>query len=148
MKQFKYNLETVLRYKGQTLDDLKVQHSVIREKVNRKQKEVDSLGKKLCQYEEKFDKAKAVGGVIEDYRLHAMCIARAGETLEHEREILLNLKQIEEQKKEEVIEAKVDTSKFEKLKDRRRQEYRKACMKEEERFTEEFIIRSLRNRQR
>lgn len=148
MKQFKYNLETVLRYKGQILDDLKVQHSVIREKVNRKQKEVDSLGKKLCQYEEEFDKAKAVGGVIEDYRLHAMCIARAGETLEHEREILLNLKQTEEQKKEEVIEAKVDTSKFEKLKDRRRQEYRKACMKEEERFTEEFIIRSLRNRQR
>lgn len=148
MKQFRYNLETVLRYKGQELDDLKVQHSVIREKVNKQQKEVNFLDRKLTQYEKEFDEVKALGGVIEDYRLHAMCIARAEEVLEHEKGILLNLKQREEQKKEEVVAAKVDTSKFEKLKDRRQQEYRKACMKEEERFTEEFIIRSLRNKRR
>ena len=148
MKKFRYNLETVLRYKGQELDDLKVQHSVIREKVNRQQREVNLLDRKLVQYEKEFDEVKALGGAIEDYRLHAMCIAGAEEALECEKEILLNLRQREERKKEEVIEAKVDTSKFEKLKDRRRQEYRKACMKEEERFTEEFIIRSLRSRHR
>lgn len=148
MKQFRYNLETVLRYKGQELDDLKVQHSVIREKVNRQQKAVNSLNRKLTQYEKKFDEVKALGGAIEDYRLHAMCIARAEETLEHEKEVLQNLRQKEQRKKEAVIEAKVDTSKFEKLKDRRRQEYRKACIKEEERFTEEFIIRSLQDRYR
>ncbi len=37
----------------------------------------------------------------------------------------------------------MDTSKFEKLKSRRLLEYRKAEQKEEEVFTEEFIIRGL-----
>ena len=39
-----------------------------------------------------------------------------------------------------MIAAKVDTSKFEKLKDRRMVEYRKAEAKEEEAFIEEFVV--------
>ena len=46
-------------------------------------------------------------------------------------------------KKEEVIEAKTDTSKFEKLKEKKVEEYNKAAAKEEESFIEEFVIRGL-----
>jgi flagellar FliJ protein len=38
-----------------------------------------------------------------------------------------------------VITAKVDTSKFEKLKDKKLKEYQKAVMKADEVFVEEFV---------
>ena len=49
----------------------------------------------------------------------------------------------EQKKKEEAIEAKTDTSKFEKLKEKKVEEYNKAAAKEEESFIEEFVIRGL-----
>ena len=47
----------------------------------------------------------------------------------------------QEKKKNEVVEARVDTSKFEKLKDKKLVEYRKAELKEEESFIEERALR-------
>ena len=52
MKQFSYRLETVLAYKTQVLDNLKTEHAVIVQKVNRKQEEIKGLNKKLVRSEE------------------------------------------------------------------------------------------------
>ena len=41
--------------------------------------------------------------------------------------------------KQEVIEAKVDTSRYEKLKDRKLREYQKAVARADETFIEEFV---------
>ena len=40
MKRFEYRLDTVLDYKTQVLDNLKTEHAVILQKVNRKQEEI------------------------------------------------------------------------------------------------------------
>lgn len=72
-----------------------------------------------------------------------MCIGRMEEIISREKEELSSLRKREESKKKEVISAKVDTSKFEKLKDKRMQAYQRAEMKEEEGFVEEFIIRDI-----
>ena len=50
MKKFQYRLETVLRYKSQVLDDLKVQHAAILQSVNRKQEEINQLNQRLAEY--------------------------------------------------------------------------------------------------
>lgn len=49
------------------------------------------------------------------------------------------LRRQEDAKKQEVIEAKVDTSRYEKLKDRKLREYQKAVAKADEIFVEEFV---------
>lgn len=49
----------------------------------------------------------------------------------------------EKEKRKEVLTAKVDTSRYEKLRERRVEEYHKAVQKEEEVFAEEFIVRSI-----
>ena len=54
-------------------------------------------------------------------------------------ERLKELKQQENEKKQQVISAKVDTSKFEKLKDKKYSEYQKAVLKADEMFIEEFV---------
>lgn len=139
MKQFNYRLETVLAYKTQVLDNLKSEHAVIIQKVNRKQEEIQGLNRELVSYESGFDEVKEKGAAIGDYRLFDMCIGRMEEIIDTEKERLKKLRQEEDAKKQEVVEAKVDTSKFEKLKEKKFQEYQKAVMKADELFIEEFV---------
>ena len=139
MKRFKYRLETVLDYKTQVLDNLKTEHAVIIQKVNRKQEEILGLHRELTGFESEFDRAKEEGATIENYRLFDMCIGRMEEMIDEEKGRLKVLKRQEDEKKQEVITAKVDTSKFEKLKDKKLKEYQKAVMKADEVFVEEFV---------
>lgn len=139
MKQFKYRLETVLDYKTQVLDNLKSEHAVIIQSVNQKQEEIRGLHRELTGIESEFDRTKEAGATIQNYRLFDMCIGRMEEIIDEEKERLKVLRKQEEAKKQEVITAKVDTSKFEKLKDRKFKEYQKEAAKADETFIEEFV---------
>lgn len=143
MKRFQYSLETVLDYKTQVLDNLKKEHAVMLKNVNDKKEEIRQLNGELKEYEGSFDETKSAGASIEDYLLYDMCIDRMQAQIRREKERLVVLKKREEKKKGEVIDAKVDTSKFEKLKERRLQEYRVAEQKEEETFIEEFVMHNM-----
>ena len=116
MKKFQYRLETVLRYKSQVLDDLKVQHAAILQSVNRKQEEINQLNQRLAEYGSDFDKKKSTGASIEDFKMFDICISRMEECIDTEKE---------------------------KLKEKKVEEYNKAAAKEEESFIEEFVIRGL-----
>lgn len=139
MKQFRYRLETVLDYKTQVLDNLKSEHAVIIQNVNQKQEEIRGLHRELSGIENEFDRTKEAGATIENYRLFDMCIGRMEEIIDQEKERLQVLRKQEEAKKQEVITAKVDTSKFERLKDRKYREYQKEAAKADETFIEEFV---------
>lgn len=139
MKQFQYRLETVLDYKTQVLDNLKTEHAVILQKVNRKQEEITGLNRELAGFESRFDRAKEEGTAIENYRLFDMCIGRMEEIIDQEKARLKVLRRQEEEKKQQVITAKVDTSKFEKLREKKLKEYQKAVAKADEAFIEEFV---------
>ena len=139
MKKFEYRLDTVLDYKTQVLDNLKTEHAVILQKVNKKQEEIRGLRQELAGYENTFNRAKEDGVSIGDGRLYSMCIGRMEEIIDQEKIRLKVLKKEEDEKKQEVITAKVDTSKFEKLKDKKLKEYEKVVMKADEAFIEEFV---------
>lgn len=144
MKQFQYRLETVLAYKTQVLDNLKVEHAALLQNVNRKQEEIRILNQDLAGMEDDFDRTKEQGATIEHYRLFDMRIGRMEEIIDEENERLKVLKKQEDDKKQEVISAKVDTSKFEKLKDKKYEEYQKAVAKADEAFIEEFVSNTAR----
>jgi len=107
--------------------------------VNKKKEQIRSLKQELTGYENEFDDIKVAGATIENYRLFDMCIGRMEEIIDEEKEHLSVLKKQEDAKKQEVIEAKVDTSRYEKLKDRKFREYQKAVAKADEMFIEEFV---------
>ncbi|MCI9163314.1 MAG: FliJ family protein [Lachnospiraceae bacterium] len=139
MKKFQYRLETVLAYKTQVLDNLKTEHAAIVQSVNRKREEIRGLNQALAGYESQFDQAREEGISVENYRLFDMCIGRMEEIIDTEKERLKTLRKQEDAKKQEVIDAKVDTSKFEKLKEKKIIEYQKVAMKADEMFVEEFV---------
>ncbi|MCD8000801.1 MAG: flagellar FliJ family protein [Clostridiales bacterium] len=146
MKRFKYGLDTVLDYKIQVLDNLKTEHAVTLKAVNHKKEEIQHLRIELCGFREEFDQTKHSGAPIEHFRLYDMCIGRMEDILNREKEELSILKRQEECKKNEVIMAKVDTSKFEKLKDKKMQAYQVEAQKAEESFIEEFVSGALARR--
>lgn len=143
MKRFNYSLETVLDYKTQVLDNLKTEHAVIVRSVNQKKEEIEGLKAQLNGFQYGFDEAKINGAPIESFWLYDMCIVGMEQKIDEQKEQLLNLKVKEEKKKNEVVVAKIDTSKFEKLKGKRFREYQKAEMKEEEAFTEDFVSHTM-----
>lgn len=143
MKRFKYGLDTVLDYKIQVLDNLKTEHAVTLRAVNHKKEEIQHLRTELHGFQEGFDRTKCSGAPIEHFRLYDMCIGRMEELITQEKEELSVLKKQEECKKNEVIMAKVDTSKFEKLKDKKLQAYQAEAQKAEESFIEEFVSGAL-----
>lgn len=143
MKRFHYGLDTVLDYKMQVLDNLKTEHAVTLRAVDHKKEEIRHLKTELHGYREEFDHTKHSGAPIENFRLYDMCIGRMEEIISKEKEELSVLKKKEENKKNEVITARVDTSKFEKLKDRKFKAYQKEEQKAEENFIEEFVAGSL-----
>ena len=143
MKRFKYSLETVLDYKNQVLDNLKQEHAEITRSVNERREELHHLERTMDDYQTEFDETKSAGVPIESFRLYNICIERMGKIIEEEKEHLVFLEEKQEKKKIEVVEAKVDTSKFEKLKGKKLQEYRKAELKEEEAFAEETAVRMM-----
>lgn len=129
----------MLDYKTQVLDNLKTEHAAIMQNVNKKQEQIRSLKQELTGYESEFDEVKVAGATIENYRLFDMCIGRMEQIIDEEKERLQVLRRQEDAKKQEVIEAKVDTSRYEKLKDRKLREYQKAVAKADEVFVEEFV---------
>lgn len=144
MKRFKYSLDTVLEYKTQVLDNLRAEHAVITRSVNQKKEELNHLHGELSSYQTGFDETKASGGAtIENFWLYSMCIDRMEQIIEEEKQKLAVLEEKQEKKKNEVVGAKVDTSKFEKLKEKRFREYQRAEQKEEENFVEETAVRML-----
>ena len=143
MKRFQYSLETVLHYKNQMLDNLKAEHAAALKRVNRKKEEIYSLEGRLGQFQKGFDATKEKGASIETLLLYDMCITGAQKRIDGEKERLCALQKKETAKKEQVLTAKVDTSRYEKLRERRLGEYQKALQKEEEHFAEEFITRSM-----
>lgn len=139
MKKFAYRLETVLDYKTQVLDNLKTEHAVILQNVNRKQEQIRGMKRELVGYENEFDQIKGSQASIEDYRLFDMCIGRMETMIDEEKQRLNVLRRQEDAKKQEVVQAKVDTSRYEKLKNRKLREYQKAVAKADEMFVEEFV---------
>ena len=139
MKQFQYRLETVLDYKTQVLDNLKSEHAVIIQSVNRKQEEIQGLHQELNGIESEFDRTKEAGATIQNYRLFDMCIGRMEEIIDEEKERLKVLRKQEEAKKQEVITAITYTSNWEKLEDGKCEEYEKEAAKADETFIEEFV---------
>lgn len=145
MKRFRYSLDSVLNYKTQVLDNLTAEHAVILGNVNRKMGEIDELKMTLTGYHDNFNQAKYTGVSIYDYRLFDMCIERIEGRIDEEQQKLHQLQIKEEEKKSQVVVAKVDTSRFEKLKGKRLGEYRNAERKEEEAFAEEFVMHTMMN---
>ena len=139
MKKFKFSLDTVLAYKQQVLDALEAEHAAALARVRAQEDILDDTWARYREFDNEFRARKAEGMTITDATFYEAGLRAQELQIQRETVKLEKLQKTEEEKREEMIEAKKDTSSLEKLKDKKLDLYQKAVQKDEERLIEEFV---------
>lgn len=139
MKKFKFSLDTVLSYKQQVLDVLKGEHAAALAQVRDQEQVLEELWGQYQECNEEYRVRKAEGMTIMDATFYQSGLRALEQDIQRETEKLEKLRAKEEAKRNEMIEAKVDTSSLEKLKGKKLDLYQKAVEKDEEKLIDEFI---------
>lgn len=139
MKKFKFALETVLSYKQQVLDALEAEHAAAMAKVHAQEKVLDAVWQEYRDCNIQYREKKAEGITISEAMIFESSLRSAELHIQRETDRLEKLQQEAEKKREEMVEAKIDTSSLEKLKDKKLEQYRKDEQKNEELLVDEFI---------
>lgn len=139
MKKFFFSLDTVLSYKQQVLDSLKAEHARILMKVRECEDVIEKLEAEHRRCVLEFRECRLNGMKISDIHTYENYLDSLGVKIRKKYEELAKLREKEEAKRSEVVEAKKETSSIDKLKEKKFKEYEKAVQKEEEQFIEEFV---------
>lgn len=138
MKKFRFQLDTVLGYKQQVLDNRLVEHGAAVAQVTKQEAVVQSVQERLADYENEFQEKQATGMSMFEALKYQNCIQALISELERETEKLVQLRRIEEEKRARVVESRVETKTLEKLREIKQQDYNHDVQKEEERFIDDL----------
>ena len=139
MKKFSFSLETVLDYKNQALDALRMEHGAILAQVRAQEKVIEDLEEEHRQSDADFTQRKMEGINILDAMSYEAYLRSLERKLQEEYRKLERLRRREEEKRTQVVEARKETATIEKLKEHKLDDYHKAEQKDEEKRIEEFV---------
>ena len=139
MKKFRFSLETVLDYKQQALDALQVEHGAILAQVKAQEAEIQEMEAAYRHLNGEFARRKLEGITIVDAMKYEQYLRAMERQLEEAYQHLELLKQQAEEKRQEVVEAKKETSSIEKLREKKLDGYNKALQKSEEAMIDELV---------
>ena len=140
MKKFRFSLETVMEYKQQVLDSLQAEHGAILAKVRRQEELIEELEAAYRHQAQEFNRRKLEGISILDAMKYEQYLRSSERQLEEAYQHLAKLQKQEEAKRDEVVEAKKETSSIEKLREKKLEGYNKAVQKSEEAMIDEFVM--------
>ncbi len=140
MKKFQFSLDSVLSFKQQALDALRGEHAMILLQVREQEEKLEAVENEYRDYNGEYCRRKAEGMTITDAMMYESGLRVLERDIERETQRLAEIRKLEEAKREEVVEAKKETSSLEKLKEKKLDVYQKAVQKSEETFNEEFIV--------
>ena len=139
MKKFKFSLDSVLSYKEQMLDVLKGEHAVLLGEIRAQEERLADCWARYRAYNEEYCRRSREGLPITEALICQSSLRAMEREIQQETTNLETLRTKEEKKREEVVEARKETSSIEKLKEKKLTDYRKAEAKSEELFVEEFV---------
>ena len=139
MKRFKFSLDSVLSYKQQVLDALKGEHAAILAEVREQEERLEAVRQEYRDCNEEYRQRKAEGISIMDAMFYQNGLRVLEADIQRESDKLEELRRKEEAKRQEVVDAKIDTSSIEKLKEKKLDLYNKAVQKSEEVLIDEFV---------
>lgn len=142
MKKFSFKLEPVLKYKNDTLELLRNEHARILLRIVKQEEKIARLEAERDACAAEFDEKKAAGILPIEAVNYQNYLNRQNANIRREYEALQKIREEEERKKAEVLEARKESLVIEKLKELRKEEYRKEETRENELFIEEFVSNS------
>lgn len=140
MKKFKFQLDTVLRYKNQMLDIRLAEHGSALAAVRRQENVLEKARQNRIACEEEYRQKKAEGITIADSMKYETGIEVLERRVQREAGLLKELQKAEEEKRRLLVEARQETQSLEKLKDIKRGEYDAAVAKAEEKEIDDLVM--------
>ena len=128
MKKFKFSLDSVLSYKEQVLESLQGEHAAIMAEVREQEEVLESAWRQYRDCD-----------AITDAMVYQNGLRVLERDIQRETDKLEELRKKEEAKRQEVVDAKIDTSSIEKLKEKKLELYNKEVAKSEEVLIDEFV---------
>lgn len=142
LKKFSFSLDKVLDYKIQIEDNLRTEHAGAVRAVARKEEEIEEMEAQHRYFVEGLENVKREGCRISELMVYQEYLGGDSQRIREQKEILKILHRQEEEKRNEVIEAKKERTSIDMLKDKKLREHNFAVQKDEERFIEEFVANS------
>ncbi len=139
MKKFSFSLQKILEIKEQVLDNLKIELSNLNREHENIAQQIENLKIQFESINSEFIEKSSVSvsvGEMTYYKMYMGNILKQKEKKEEEKNIILMKI---EAKRHEIINANMEISSLEKLKENELEKYKKALMKSEEIFIEEFV---------
>ena len=139
MKKFKFSLDSVLSYKEQVLEALQGEHAAILAQVREQEEVLEAAWQDYRDCDAEYSRRKAEGITITDAMVYQNGLRVLERNIQRETDKLEELRKKEEAKRQEVVDAKIDTSSIEKLKEKKLELYNKEVAKGEELLIDEFV---------
>lgn len=139
MKKFSFSLDKVLDYKQQMLESVRAEHAIALAQMHQQEDVVQEAWNGYRLYNQEFCESKKTGLLITEALFYESRLRAMEAKIQQETNHLVKLREIEEQKRNVVIEVKQETASLEKLKEKKMDLYQKAVQKNEEAFIEEFV---------
>ena len=140
MKKFKFQLDTVLRYKTQVLDIRLAEHGTALANVRRQEGVLEQAISHRTACEEEYREMKELGLTIAEAMKYETGIEVLQRTVLRETEKLKELRKIEEQRRAALVQAKQETQSLEKLREIKRGEYDSMVAKAEEKEIDDLVM--------
>lgn len=139
MKVFDFPLDKVLNYKGQIENNLKGEHAQILKSIVDREKEKEELEEIYSQEAHQRELIIENGFSAASLQVYDRFFQRIMTEVEQKQDLIDRLRIREENKRREVIRARMETASIEKLREKKLHEYEQAVQKNEEQMIEEFV---------
>ncbi len=139
MKKFKFSLDSVLSYKQQVLESLQGEHAAILAQVREQEAVLERAWQDYRDCDGEYRQKKEQGITITDAMVYQNGLRVLERDIQRETDRLEELRKKEEKKRQEVVDAKIDTSSIEKLREKKLDLYNKEVAKGEEVLIDEFV---------
>ncbi len=139
MKQFQFSLDKVLTYKEQIEENLRNEQAELLHRIASEESRLQDLHQEYSDYAEDLQSKKEEGCTVPTMQMYEAYMVNLDFKIRRSKQVIENLRKREEEKRQEVIQAKVERSSIDKIKEKRLNEYGVEVRKAEEQFIEEFV---------
>lgn len=139
MKKFQFGLDSVLSYRQQVLDSRQNEYAIALKRMHEQQARLEDAQARYQQMNALFRQQAAEGMTAADAMGFENGLRMMEGEIARESKLLQDRKREVEQKRAQVVQAHMDATVLERLKEKKKEDYQKAGQKQEEQFIDELV---------
>ncbi|WP_300268255.1 flagellar export protein FliJ [uncultured Flavonifractor sp.] len=139
MKKFQFGLDRVLDYRQRILEGRQNEYATATRRVQEQQARLDAVQERYQSLNNRFREEAATGITIADAMSYENGLRVLEREIARETQTLQRLEQEAKEKRQRMLQAYMDATVLERLKEKQRDAYEKEVQKRDEQFIEELV---------